>query len=99
MSHHARYAAHNPDMDNDLGSIEDEDPSVIYDVLRESANRLSALYVRQVTVGGAEDPAILRVRAVGDQVRAVDVGDLEAQVELIGEFDRRWREVGCRDTQ
>lgn len=76
-----------------LGSIEDEDPVVVYDVLREAANRLSALYVRQVTVGGAQDPAILRVRAVRDQVRAVDVDDLCAQVELIREFDRRYREV------
>ena len=69
----------------------DEDPVVVYDIMREAANRLAALCVRQVTVGGAEDPAIIAVRAINDQVLAVDVNDLQAQLDLTAEFDKRYR--------
>ena len=77
-------------MDMAMGSI-DEDPVVVYDIMRESATRLAALCVRQVTVGGAEDPAILEVRAINDQVLAVDATDLQAQLDLTTEFDKRYR--------
>ena len=69
----------------------DEDPVVVYDIMREAANRLAAPCVRQVTVGGAEDPAIIAVRAINDQVLAVDVNDLQAQLDLTAEFDKRYR--------
>lgn len=68
----------------------DEDPVVVYDIMRESANRLAALYIRQVTVGGTEDPAILEVRAINDKVLAVDVNDLQAQLDLTAEFNKRY---------
>ena len=68
----------------------DEDPVVVYDNMRESANRLAALYIRQVTVGGTEDPAILEVRAINDKVLAVDVNDLQAQLDLTAEFNKRY---------
>ena len=69
----------------------DEDPVVVYDIMRESANRLAALCVRQVTVGGTGDPAILAVRAINAQVLAVDVNNLQAQLDLTAEFDKRYR--------
>ena len=81
-------AAHRGDVTTESTRI-DEDPVVVYDIMRESANRLAALYIRQVTVGGTEDPAILEVIAINDKVLAVDVNDLQAQLDLTAEFNRK----------
>ncbi|WP_027465292.1 hypothetical protein [Curtobacterium sp. UNCCL17] len=68
------------------------DPVVSYDVMWEAANRLTSLYVRRITVGGTEDPAIVEIRQIRRRADDVDVDDLDAQHQLTVEFaDRRER--------
>lgn len=68
-----------------------DDPVVVYDMMREAANRLCAFYARQVTAGGLGDPAIGEIRAVWAEVNAVDTRDLEAQRAATAEFRRRYK--------
>lgn len=58
------------------------DPVVVYDILREAANRLCAYYAERVTKGGLEDPAIEAIRRIRSRVRAVPLSDMQSQLDL-----------------
>jgi hypothetical protein len=58
----------------------------------EAANRLTALYVPQIT-GGADNPAIIAMRAIRKEVDAVAWNDLAAQKAMAAELDRRHAEL------
>ena len=59
-----------------------EDPVAVYDVMREAATRLGAVYAQRVTVGGADDPAIIEIRNIDAEVNAIDPHDIEAQRDM-----------------
>lgn len=52
---------------------------VTYDIMWDAANFLRGLINQQVTVGGHDDPAIVRMRSIREEVEAVDPDDLAAQ--------------------
>jgi hypothetical protein len=62
------------------------DPVVVYDVMWEATNRLTSLFVGQVTVGGMDDPAIQRIREYRSRAEAIDPDDLDAQRQLTAEY-------------
>lgn len=62
------------------------DPVVIYDVMWEATNRLTALYAEQVTIGGMRDPAVRQIRDYRAIAEAVDPDDLDAQRALTTKF-------------
>ena len=68
-----------------------DDPVVIYDIMREAANRLCAFFAGQATVGGIEDPAIAEIWAIREEVNAVDTRDLDAQRQTTEDFRRRYK--------
>jgi excisionase family DNA binding protein len=70
-----------------------DDSVAVYDIMREAANRLTALYVPQITAGGAEDPAIIAMRAISKEVDAVAWNDIAAQKAMTAELDRRYAEL------
>jgi hypothetical protein len=63
-----------------------EDPVVVYDVMREAANRLVGFYATQVTVGGMSDPAIQKMREVRAMALAVDPRDMAVQKSATEQF-------------
>jgi len=67
-----------------------EDPVVIYDTMREAANRLVSVYAERVTFGGMDDPAIQEIRAIRAQTLAVDTRDIAAQKKAAADFDARY---------
>jgi hypothetical protein len=81
------------------GPVPDDPDAIydIYDILRESANRLGALYAQQITKGGTDDPAIIAMRAVDAEIRAIPLDDLDAQKALTRELKRRRRELLQRE--
>ena len=52
---------------------------MVYDVMREAANRLMGVCAQRSTAGGPEDPAVLAIAVVLNEVEAVDPRDLDAQ--------------------
>ena len=52
---------------------------VTYDIMWDAANFFRGLINQQATVGGRDDPAIVRTRAIREEVEAVDTDDLAAQ--------------------
>lgn len=66
-----------------------EDPVVIYDIMREAANRLISLYVGQIDEGGIEDPAVQMIRSIRQEVHDVPTEDLAQQVTLTESFVKR----------
>jgi hypothetical protein len=73
--------------------METDDPVVIYDVMRECATRLSARYVKQITIGGPNDPAIVKMRALHEEIRAIDTRDQAEQRAKTIELRRRYAEL------
>ena len=72
-----------------LDEILDANPVVVYDTMREAANRLISKHVvrgRRTGDWAAEAPII---RSIWDQADAVDVHDLDAQRALRAEFEHR----------
>ena len=67
-----------------------KDPVVVYDVMREAANRLVGLYAQRATVGGLDDPAVEAIANIFDEVRAVDSHDIEAQEIATADFRSRY---------
>ncbi|MET4705169.1 hypothetical protein ABIB54_002666 [Frigoribacterium sp. UYMn621] len=67
-----------------------QDPVVVYDVMREAANRLVGVYAQRATVGGTDDPAIQSISAIYDEVEAIDPNDLAAQEAATGDFRARY---------
>ena len=70
-----------------------QDPVVVYDVLRESANRLASIYAERVTVGGLEDPAVLAIIAILDEADAVDSRNTDAQLEATDAFRQMYAAI------
>ena len=67
----------------------DANPVVVYDTMREAANRLISKHIargRRTGDRAAEAPAI---RGIWDQADAVDIHDLDAQRALRDEFEHR----------
>lgn len=67
-----------------------EDPVATYDIMREAATRLMSLYAQRITVGGDDDPAMVEIRAVRAEARAVDTHDALAQRAAAAEFNARY---------
>lgn len=67
-----------------------DDPVVVYDIMRETANQLGGLYARRVTVGGLDDPAIAALRELDAEVAAVDPEDVAAQRAMTAELWARY---------
>ena len=68
-------------------------PVVVYDAMREPATLLMDVYRSQLTVGGADDPAMIQMRAVVAAVEAVDPHDQAAQRAATKEFRARHAEL------
>lgn len=62
------------------------DEVAVYDVMRESATRLTGEYARRATAGGPDDEALIEMRAVRARARAVSTHDIESQLEATAEF-------------
>ena len=67
-----------------------QDPVVVYDLMREAANRLIGVYAQRGTVGGLNDPAVQAIIAVLDEVEAVDPRDVGAQRAATEVFRARY---------
>nr|WP_152665904.1 hypothetical protein [Mycobacterium sp. UM_NZ2] len=74
----------------DLDAPVPDDPVAVYDTMREAANRLTAVFAEQVTIGGIADPAIVAIRALRAEVAAVAWNDLAAQKAMTAELVRRY---------
>ena len=70
-----------------------DDPVVVYDVMREAANRVVALLSERVTVGGAGDPMIQKMHEVDDVVAAVPTHDVSAQRAATVRFRRQYEQL------
>jgi hypothetical protein len=70
-----------------------QDPVVVYDVMREAANRLISLYIRQINAGGIEDPAVQMIRSIRQEVHNVSIEDIAQQVALTESFVHRREEL------
>jgi len=66
---------------------------VTYDLMRDAANFLRGLINQQVTVGGRDDPAIVRMRDIREEVEAVDPDDLAAQRAMTERLRREYDEL------
>jgi hypothetical protein len=67
-----------------------EDPVAVYDVMRDTANRVVAVYASRVTVGGVADPAVQAISDFWAEVDAVDARDLAAQKIATTMFRKRF---------
>jgi len=67
----------------------DDDPIVVYDTMREAANRLVARYVARGKRTGDTAPEIVAIRAIRAQVRAVGTRNLAGIEALRVEFEHR----------
>lgn len=74
-------------------SVPSNDPVVVYDSMRESANHLIATHLKQVENGGLEDPAIQAVRAIKSELKAVPLDDMKAQQAKTFELTARQAEL------
>jgi hypothetical protein len=70
-----------------------QDPVVIYDIMREAANRLISLYVKQIGEGGVEDPAVQMIRSIRQEAENVPTEDIAQQVALTESFVNRREEL------
>ena len=70
-----------------------QDAVVIYDIMRETANRLMAVYAGLVAIGGLEDPAVQRIVEILDEVEAVDHRDMAAQLEATENYRHRYEAI------
>lgn len=62
----------------------EDDPVIVYDTMRECANRLRARIIARASAAG-EDPTDALI-AVERRIGAVDIDDLDAQRALYNEF-------------
>ena len=69
------------------------DPVVIYNVMRDAARHVMAVYASQVTIGGIEDPSIQKLRAIMLEAEAVDPHDEDAQIKATESFRALYREL------
>ena len=67
-----------------------QDPVAAYDIMREAATRLMALYAKRITVGGDVDPAAVETRNIRTQARSVGTHDMGAQIAATAEFNARY---------
>jgi len=67
-----------------------DDPVAVYDVMRDIANRVVAVYASRVTVGGVGDPAGQAISDLVDEVDAIDAHDLAAQKAATATFRKRY---------
>lgn len=63
-----------------------EDPVAVYDTMREAATRLIALHAERITVG---DPAMVEMRKIRAEARAVNTHDIPAQKAAATDFNAR----------
>lgn len=70
---------------------ETDDPVVVYDLMREAANRLVAEYAAQRTDAGLPAAARDEIRRIRQQVASVDPEDMDAQRRLTDELWARVR--------
>lgn len=61
--------------------------TAVYDILREAANRLGGMRLH-LAITPAERRAIAAMRAVDDEINAIDLDDLAAQKALTEELAR-----------
>lgn len=69
------------------------DPVVVYDVMREAANRVVGVLAARVTIGGTADPAVAAISEICDEVDEVDPLDVPAQVAATEYFRQRRQEL------
>jgi hypothetical protein len=65
---------------------ETSDPVVVYDLMREAANRLIARYAGRRTAEGLAASDIAEIRAIRAHVAAVNPADVEAQRRVTAEL-------------
>ena len=67
-----------------------QDPVVVYDIMREAANRVCSIYAERVTTGTVEDPAVEQIRAIWAEADSVDTHDQQAQRLATDKFNERY---------
>ena len=70
------------------------DPVVVYDVMREAATRLIALYAGRRTAEGLSADDAAEIRAIRDLVERVSVSDVEAQRRVASQLRSRAEAFG-----
>lgn len=70
------------------------DPVVVYDVMREAATRLIALYAGRRTAEGLAAGDAAEIRAIRDLVERVSFSDMEAQRRVTTQLRSRAKAFG-----
>lgn len=65
----------------------------MYDLMREAANRLSAVFAERVAAGGLDDPAIQEIRAIRSHTQGVDAHNITAQEAMTAVFNERYETI------
>ena len=74
-----------------------EDP-VIYDDMREAANRVVGFYASQVTIGGSDDPAVNAISDIYGETRTIEAHDMDAQHKATDSFRARYTQLRAQRT-
>ena len=65
------------------------DPVAVYDVMREASTRLMDRHAALITIGGPDDPAMVVMRKIRAEARAVDTHETTAQIAATADFNAR----------
>jgi hypothetical protein len=69
---------------------EPQDPVALYGLMRAAAWRCGGILATAITTAGEDDPAMVAMIAIRDQVRAVDPHDHEAVIAATRRFNERF---------